>query len=40
MVILACIHLAGYVGQRLAADQMRELRGRLDSILARQFGGE
>jgi len=37
LLIIACIHLAGYVGQRLAADQMRELRGRLDGLLARQF---
>lgn len=36
--IIALIHLAGYVGQRLAADQMRELRGRLERVLARQFG--
>jgi hypothetical protein len=38
LLVIAGIHLAGYVGQRLAADQMRELRGRLDSIVARQFG--
>ena len=38
ILIIALIHLAGYVGQRLAAGQMRELRGRLDSIVTRQFG--
>jgi hypothetical protein len=37
LTIIALIHLAGYVGQRLAADQMRELRDRLDSVLSRQF---
>jgi hypothetical protein len=36
--IIALIHLASYVGQRLAADQMRELRGRLEQVLVEQFG--
>jgi len=38
LVIIACIHAASYVGQRLAVGQMHDLRGRLDSVLARQFG--
>ena len=38
LLVIALIHLAGYVGQRLAARQMRELRGRLERVLARQFG--
>ena len=38
IVVIALIHLAGYVGQRLAASQMRDLRDRLESIVARQFG--
>ena len=38
LLIAAGIHAASYVGQRLAVDQMRELRGRLDSVLSRQFG--
>jgi len=38
LLIIALIHLAGYVGQRLAASQMRELRGRLEHVVARQFG--
>jgi hypothetical protein len=38
LLIVAGIHAASYVGQRLAEDQMRELRGRLDSVLSRQFG--
>ncbi len=38
LVVIAGIHAAGYVGQRLAADQMRELRGRLESVLATHFG--
>ena len=39
LLVIAGIHLASYVGQRLAASQMRELRGRLDQVVARQFGG-
>ena len=38
VLVIACIHLAGYVGQRLAAAQMRELKERLDSVLASHFG--
>ena len=38
LLIIASIHLASYVGQRLAADQMQELREKLDSVLSRQFG--
>ena len=38
LLIIAGIHAASYVGRRLAVDQMRELRGRLDSVLARQLG--
>jgi len=38
LVIIACIHGASYVGQRLAVDQMHELRGRLDQALPRQLG--
>ena len=38
VTLIACIHLASYVGQRLAAAQMRELRGRLESVLASRFG--
>ena len=38
LLVIGGIHLAGYVGQRLAADQMLELRGRLDAILERQLG--
>jgi len=37
LVIVAGIHLASYVGQRLAVTQMHELRGRLESILSRHF---
>ena len=38
LLIIAGIHLLSYLGQRRAADQMRELRGRLDSVLDGQFG--
>ena len=37
LLIIAGIHVASYVGQRLGADQMGELRGRLESVLSRQF---
>lgn len=37
LLIIAGIHLAGYLGQRLAADQMAELQQRLDELLQRQF---
>lgn len=37
LLIVAGIHIASYVGQRLGADQMGELRGRLESVLSRQF---
>jgi len=37
LLIIAGIHVASYVGQRLGADQMAELRGRLESVLSRQF---
>ena len=40
LIVIAGIHLAGYVGQRLGADQMRELRGRLETVLSRQLGSE
>ena len=38
LAFIACIHLASYVGQRLAVAQMRELKERLDSVLASRFG--
>ena len=38
LLIIACIHVASYVGQRLATAQMYELRGRLEWVVARQFG--
>ena len=38
LLVIAGIHLAGYLGQRLAADQMTELRHRLDELLQGQFG--
>lgn len=38
LAIIAAIHIAGYVGQRLAAEQMRTLRRRLDTVVSRQFG--
>jgi hypothetical protein len=38
LLIIACIHGASYVGQRLAAAQMLELRAKLASVLSRQFG--
>ncbi len=38
LLVIAGIHLLSYLGQRRAADQMRELRGRLDSVLDSQFG--
>ena len=38
LIVIGVIHLLSYLGQRRAADQMRELRGRLDSVLDRQFG--
>lgn len=37
LVVIAGIHAAGYAGQRLGENQMRGLRGRLESVLARQF---
>ncbi|MEK6253422.1 MAG: hypothetical protein N2B05_01875, partial [Gemmatimonadales bacterium] len=37
LTLIACIHLASYVGQRLAASQMRELRERLESVLTGRF---
>jgi hypothetical protein len=37
LALIACIHLASYVGQQLAAAQMRELRARLDSVLTSRF---
>lgn len=40
LLIIAGIHVASYVGQRLGANQMRELRGRLESVLSRQFEAE
>jgi hypothetical protein len=38
LLTIAVIHLLSYLGQRRAADQMRELRSRLDSVLDVQFG--
>ena len=38
LLIISCIHGASYVGRRLAAAQMLELRRRLDSVLSQQFG--
>jgi hypothetical protein len=38
LLVIVGIHLLSYLGQRRAADQMRELRGRLDSVLDGQFG--
>lgn len=38
LLVIAFIHLAGYAGQRLAADQMRELRDRLESVVSSRFG--
>jgi len=40
LLVIAGIHLAGYWGQRLAADQMTELRQRLDELLQRQFASD
>ena len=37
LAVIAGIHGLSYLGQRLAEDQMRELRGQLDSVLSRQF---
>lgn len=37
LLIIAGIHVASYVGQRLGANQMYELRQRLESVLSRQF---
>ena len=37
LLVIAGIHVASYLGQRLGADQMGELRGRLESVLSRQF---
>jgi hypothetical protein len=37
LLIIGGIHLAGYLGQRLAAEQMRELHGRLDGLISGQF---
>jgi hypothetical protein len=36
LLIIACIHGASYVGQRLAKTQMLELHGRLESVISRQ----
>ena len=38
VLVITCIHLASYVGQRLAASQMGELRERLESVLTDRFG--
>jgi hypothetical protein len=40
LLIIVGIHAASFVGRRLAEDQMRELRGKLDSVLSQQFGSE
>lgn len=37
LAVIGCIHVAGYVGQRLGAHQMQELQSRLESVLSRQF---
>jgi hypothetical protein len=37
LAVIAGIHGLSYLGQRLAEDQMRELRGQLDTVLTRQF---
>lgn len=37
LLIIAAIHGASYAGQKLAATQMQELRGRLDGVLSQQF---
>ena len=37
LALIAGIHGLSYLGQRLAGEQMRELRRRLDAVLARQF---
>jgi len=37
LAVIAAIHGLSYLGQRLAEDQMRELRGQLDTVLTRQF---
>ena len=39
LAVIAGIHGLSYLGQRLAADQMGELRRQLDSVLASQFDG-
>jgi hypothetical protein len=38
LLVIVCIHGASYVGQRLAAAQMLELRDRLESVVSHQFG--
>ena len=40
LLIILGIHAASFVGRRFAEDQMRDLRGKLDSVLSRQFGSE
>jgi hypothetical protein len=37
LLTVAAIHVASYVGQRLGAGQMQELRGSLESVLSVQF---
>ena len=37
LAVIAGIHGLSYLGQRLAGNQMRELRGQLDAVLSRQF---
>jgi hypothetical protein len=39
LAVIAGIHGLSYLGQRLAEDQMRELRGQLDAVLASRFEG-
>jgi hypothetical protein len=37
LAVIGGIHALSYLGQRLAEDQMRELRRQLDMVLTRQF---
>jgi hypothetical protein len=39
LAVIAGIHGLSYLGQRRAEDQMRELRGQLDALLATRFEG-
>ncbi len=37
LLVIGGIHALSYLGQRRAADQMRQLRGQLDAVMATQF---